>query len=223
LKNCGRCGITSSVKKILIALLCIASVGLSAQNRPVTQPSDPGINLDKTLVLYGELSGRTVLRHPSLWRGNTFVFTSTATNHAEIIQNIEVAFAENEIMVVTDGEKFVLIGSKSRQAELVPGATNIIATTTRIHPKGSMYFVNAPVASVLAIYAELMGKKLDQSNQLPATTDVTLLQASALTKEECLYALKTLLRWEGFELVPSGADAVKPVRVPREPDKQTKP
>jgi hypothetical protein len=68
-----------------------------------------------------------------------------------------------------------------------------------------------------------MGKKLDQSNPLPGITHVTLLQTSELTKEECLYALKTLLRWEGFELLPSGADAVKPVRVSRKPDKQTKP
>lgn len=210
------------MKIVLGALVLAGAIGLIAQNNPATQPANPGINLDKTLMLYGELAERTVLRHPGLWTGKPFVFTSTTTNRAEIIAHIEAAFAEKGIIVVPDGEKFVIIGPKSLQAELVPGATNIAATTTKIIPKGSIHYVNAPIEQFVMIYAGYMGKKLAQGDPVPPILFVSLNQTTALTKEECLYAFQTLFRWQGFELVPSGADAMKPVRVSRAPDGPTK-
>jgi len=212
----------SPVKNILIALLCIASVELCAQNSPVKRPSNPGVTLDKALVLYGELSERTVLRHPSLMANQLFVYNSATTNHAEIIQHLEAAFAEKEIAVIPDGGKFVLIGPKSQQAALVPGATNIAPTTTKLYPKGSIHFVNVTVGQVMTIYADLIGKKLAQGDPLPPMMFVAMIQTSELTREECLYAFETLLRWQGWRLVPSGTDAIKPMQVSREPDGQTK-
>lgn len=208
------------MKTILFVLLLAGPLGLFAQNNPARRLPNPNASFDKALVLYGELSGRTVLRHPGL-ASTPVALNHPSTNRAEILQSIEAALAAKQIVVLPAGEKFVLIGAKSHQAQLMASSTNIPASTTKLLPKGSIQLQAASLGQTLELYASLKGKKLDRSDLPPATTLVSLIQANELTKEECLYAFETLIRWQGCELIFVGADTVKAVPLAREPERQS--
>lgn len=205
------------MKTAILVLLVAGSVGLLAQNNPPLRRVNPSNDLDKALMLYGEVSGRNLLRHPAL-AGAVFVLNNTSTNRNEIIQHVEAALAEKEIIVIPDGGKFVLVGPKSQRAQLIPGSTNVPALTTKLYPKGTVLFVNGGIWQLMTVHAELLGKKLDWSDSLPQTPPIFFKQATELTKEELLYAFETLARWQGLKLVPVGDDAVKPAPIPREPE-----
>lgn len=208
------------MKKILFVLLLAGPLGLFAQNNPARRLPNPNASFDKALVLYGELSGRTVLRHPGL-ASTPVALNNPSTNRAEILQSIEAALAAKQIVVLPAGEKFVLIGAKAHQAQLMASSTNLPASTTKLLPKGSIQLQAASLAQTLELYASLKGKKLDRSDLPPATMLVTLVQTNELTKEECLYAFETLIRWQGWELISVGADTVKAVPLAREPERQS--
>jgi hypothetical protein len=202
------------VKALQLAIFFVGFGPLFAQTNPAKLAVPASVNLDKVLMLYGELSGRTVLRHPDL-SNKTFVLNHTTTNRAELVRAIETAFTEKEIIAIPDGEKFVLVGLKSQAAHLVPGATNLPATKTKPYPKGTIDFHNASMAPVLSVYAAVLGKKLDQTSPLPVAGEVTLIQTCELTKEEILYAFETLMRWKDWDLISVNEQIVRVVPRPR--------
>lgn len=206
--------INGAVKALLLAIFFAGCGPLFAQTNPAKPALPASVNLDKVLLLYGELSGRTVLRHPDL-SNKTFVLNHTTTNRAELVRAIETAFTEKEIIAIPDGEKFVLVGAKSQEVQLIAASTNAPASTTKRYPKGSMVLINASITQTLTLYAGVLGKKLEPVSPPPATSLVSLTQTTDWTKEECLYALETLTRWQGWQLTPVGSDRAKAVTLPR--------
>jgi hypothetical protein len=171
------------------------------------------------LKLFAALSGRTVLQHPTL-PALKFTVKHSTTNRAEAAQILKDALTEKQITVVPDGEKFVLIAPKSQAANLNPHSAQLPTTSTNsasieLIPAGSITFHGALTAQVLAIYAEFRGDKLDRNSPLPprAGSTISLTMETALTKEECLYAMETLLNWNGITLAPAGDGLVKAVPI----------
>lgn len=199
---------------MLIAILIASTSPLFAQPNLEKLAPPASVGLEKALLLYGELSGRTVLCHPAVAR-MPLAFSSASTNRAEILASLEAALDKQAIAVIPDGEKFVLMGFKSQAALLVPGATNLPATKTKPYPKGTIDFHNASMAPVLSVYAAILGKKLDQTSPLPVAGEVTLVQTCELTKEEILYAFETLMRWRDWELISVNEQTVRVVPRPR--------
>ena len=154
--------------------------------------------MQQMMKLYGELTKRTVLIHPSALQLKLTL--PPGTNQADTIQLIESALAEQQFVVVPDGEKFVMIAGKDHDSGLVPKSSAIPkqGTTTsnaQMFPKGSIHYQAAHTSQVLPIYAEILGKKLDRSAPLPRGTPsyIFLITTTALTKEEIIYAMDTLL------------------------------
>lgn len=199
---------------MLIAILIAGTCPLFAQPNPEKPITPASVGLEKALLFYGELSGRTVLCHPALAR-MPLAFSSASTNRAEILTSIEAALDKQGVAMIRDGEKFVLVGLKSQAAVLVPGATNLPATKTKPYAKGTIDFHNASITPVLSVYAAILGKKLDQTNPLPVAGEVTLIQTCELTKEEILYAFETLMRWKDWELISVNEQTVRVVPRPR--------
>lgn len=202
------------VKTAAFALLFAGTLAVVAQPRPASPTSSASIGLDQALMIYGEFSDRTVLRHPSLDHVR-FTFSSTSTNRADIVTEIEAALEKSGILVVADGPKFVMVGLKSQAAALKPGSTNAPSTATKLYPSRSVDFHNAPVAQILTVHAAMLGKKIDPASPLPVAGEISLIQTCALSKEELLYAFETVTRWKGWGLVSSDNQNVKVVPLPR--------
>jgi len=180
------------------------------------------VGLHSALQLYAELSGRTVLR-PSVFPNTKFSINASTTNRVEALRTIEAALAKQKITLVLDGEKFALVAPDYMAAKLNPQSSKISPPSTnnptaRTYPKGSISWHAAPLASVLKIYAEFLDKKLDQSEQplrMPHL-DIVLKNETALSKEELIYAIETVVGWSGVKLVPAGEGFVKAVPISAE-------
>ena len=175
------------------------------------------VGIQTVLQLFGEFSGRTLLQHPGL-PALKFTITSSVTNRTAAAQVLQSALVEKQIAVVLDGEKFALIAPKAQASTLKPRSSQIQAASLKpsgaeLIPKGSVVFMGARTAQVLGIYVELRGDKLDRDAPLPPKVlDLVYLRmGTALSKEELLYALETLIGWNGIKVVPSGNGLVKAV------------
>lgn len=88
--------------------------------------------------------------------------------------------------------------------EIVPkGATNI--------PANMMRFQEADLSQVLELYAELSGKTLLKSPQVPASVKITVRNQTALSLQEGLDALHTILALNGITMIPQGEKFIKVV------------
>jgi hypothetical protein len=188
------------------------SIGLAMEN----------VGLHAALQLYAELSERTVLR-PSACPNVKLTINISTTNRVEAMRTIEAVLAKQGIVLVLDGDKFALVAPDYMASKLNPQSSKISSLSTnnptaRTYPKGSINWTGAPIVPVLQIYAEFLGKKLDQSEQplrIP-NLEIVLKNETALTKEELLYAFETVVGWSGVKLVPAGEGFVKAVLISAE-------
>ena len=77
-----------------------------------------------------------------------------------------------------------------------------------VFPGGAFInFPNSELSEVVKLYADLTGRQLDRTQQLPfSNAKLNFTTQTALSKEECVYALETLLTWHGLQIVPVGGD-----------------
>ena len=111
------------------------------------------------------------------------------------------------IVRITDREKFLRILPTS-QAERIQSNSLVRMRTTRdferadeLFPPGVVDFAAAKGAQVAKVYAEIIGKKLDQSSPVPAIQDFVCRTTPALTRAEIIYALDVHFAWRGYKMV----------------------
>lgn len=207
------------MKTIILAFLVAGSVGVLAQNAATNPPVSSQLSLAKALVLYSDLTERTVLQYPALPNAK-LTLNLTTTNRMEIARAIEISAATNGITLMPDGEKFVLVAPTFAANRLNPQAAKIPFAgtndpTARIFPRHSINWTAVRVTQALPIYAELLGQKLDSSGLPPqaAYLEMVFINQTALTKAELSYGLETLFGWNGIKLVPAGDGLVRAVPV----------
>jgi hypothetical protein len=175
-------------------------------------------DIDFVLRLYGEFKGRTVLRSPRLPAVSLSLETAV-TNQAGAAQVLEKALAAKAITTIPDGDKFVMVVPNSEIATVKPRSAEIRSSTrgrSELMPVGAISFSNADLNQASAIYANLIGRKLDQTQPTPQPTlAIKFRNQTPLTKEECVYALDTLFRWQNVKVVPIGEGLVKVVPIPK--------
>lgn len=195
------------MKLFAFALLVAGVIGLPAQNISTNPPVNRQLSLDKALVLYSDLTERTVLKYPAL-PNLMLTLGPSITNQAEITRTIEATLATNGITLVPDGQKFVLVAPQYAAARLNPQAAQLPAAAKndskdRIFPRGSIHWKAVRLSQALPIYADVLGKKLDPAG-LPLRTpdfEISFFNQTALTRAELGYALETLFKWNGVRLV----------------------
>jgi len=171
-------------------------------------------DLDPVLDLYAGLKGRTLLRSPRLPATSLSIETAV-TNQADAARALEKAFAANGIATIQDGDKFVMVVPDSEAAIVKPRSSEIKSSSQEgagpeLFPPGAMNFSHAELSQMTAIYAGLIGRKLDRSQQpQKPTLPINLKNHTPLTKAEGIYALETLFSWQGVKVVPVGNDSCK--------------
>jgi hypothetical protein len=171
-------------------------------------------DLDPILTIYSELKGRTLLRSPRL-PAISLSLNGSSTNHAQTALMLEKVFAEKGIKTIPDGEKFVMIVPESEAKAVHPHSPEIkthdvAGERAELIPPGTLTFLGATVNQVGPIYAELLGRKPESNPRSTLPNGAIYFQnLTPLSKEECVYALDTLFRWQGVKVIPVGQGLVR--------------
>jgi hypothetical protein len=183
------------------------------------------IRLQHLLNVYGQLSGKTLLRHPQLAEQN-LTLTAAPADQAEAATVLEKALADREIACIKDGDKFIMVVPRSQEKNVKPksaeldkisndgAAIRALATNARqerqmIQP-GTIDFREADLASAAVFYAMVLGGNLDRENLMTVRgTPITLKTETAITQAEVRYALETLFAWQGYKAVKTEGGTIR--------------
>jgi hypothetical protein len=179
-------------------------------------------SLGHVLFLYSRCTGCSLLQHPLLSRDTRFNLISDAPTLQETRHAIEAAFGEKHIATIPDGERFIIVAPNSEIVRIKPNAPKTHRSATgentsadQMIPLGMLDLRRADDYQAAALYADLIGgKKLDLSQRITWTGPpaIYITAVTPLSKEEAIYALKTLLSWRNINIVPAAEGFVKAVR-----------
>jgi hypothetical protein len=197
----------------------------------------PGIvledaDLDAVLQLFASFTNRSLLRWPYL-PASPFSLRAPANDQPGAAQVLAKALVAEGLSIIPDGEKFLMIVPKSKAGRVNPHAPRAIASAgsaTKVQAAapasggaeeeviapGMIDFRGADLWQVEDIYAYMVGRTFDAGGSPRLSGAISFRTQTRLTKEEAMYAIETLLRWNGIKLVPEGKDKLKATRVQEE-------
>jgi hypothetical protein len=166
------------------------------------------------LDVYGNLTGKTVLRPAALPAPPDAITADLPADKTNAIARIERALSEQGLEIVQDGPHFVRVFRKESRESLtnapLRGAELAALRGQEALPPGMIDFMGADLNQVLSIYAAMSQRTILRPVTLPAPT-VSLKSQCALSKEELLYAFETVLALNGICVVHDGAKFVQVV------------
>ena len=93
------------------------------------------------------------------------------------------------------------------------GGSNVVVRgqfkTNELITAGMINFQEMELGQFLGVYAEMTGKTLLKSPQVPLTTKISINNQSTLTKEEAINALNTILGLNQIAVIPQGEKFLK--------------
>jgi hypothetical protein len=170
-----------------------------------------------TLDVYGELIGKTILAPSALPSLRDSMVSELPPEKTNAIASIESEFFKSGIYVVQDGPSFVrLLPAGKWQAYLtnapLRGAQLGTSARQELIPAGAVNFPGTELTQVLGIYAELKNRTILRTRFLPQAS-VRLKTQCALTREELIYAVETVLALNGIATVDDGRAFVQIVPI----------
>lgn len=171
---------------------------------------------DQALVLYGELTGRTVLRPgklPAVDGPIELPSPDTPGYREQASERIIKYFDGVGVRFKPLGERFVVVATEGSSLQLAapperkpqPESSN-----QSDFPKGTIKFPGADLDQVLEIYSVLRDCTILRPARLPATP-VFLQTESDLTREEIIYAMDVAFALNGIAAVEDGERFVQVV------------
>lgn len=176
---------------------------LTASIRPATDTS--WIHLQSAafkdaMNLYGELSGRVILLHPEVNRAPVSCqinFTNPAPNKAEITAGFAEWLKVRNASVINDGDTFLQIIPTPMVSTATIGSKDLPAENKS---PGMVNFENIPLNQIINIYGQLLGRRRADMEVFQGTIPY-FRTSQPLSKPQALYALKTLLAWQGVQII----------------------
>lgn len=169
-----------------------------------------------TLDVYGNLTGKTVLLPSALPRLPDSIIDDRPADKTNAIAKIEGAFSERGLEVVQDGPHFVRVFPKGSPDSLnnapLRGAELAVTPGTEVLGPGMMDFRNADLNQVLSIYGFMGQRTVLRPCTLPVPS-ISLKTQCALSKQEALYAIETVLALNGICIKNDGEKFVQVVSV----------
>jgi hypothetical protein len=170
------------------------------------------------LDVYGDLTGKTLLMPSALARLPEPMIADLPADRTNAIPRIERALAEQGLEVVQDGPHFVRVFRKEARESLtnapLRGAELARAKGAETMPPGMIDFTAADWRQVLDIYAQMRGRTILRPATLPGPV-IHLKTKGALSREEVLYAIETVLALNGISVVDDGAKFVQVLPMPQ--------
>jgi hypothetical protein len=195
----------------------------------------PTIVLEKAkfrsvVAIFQSLCNCTLLQHPQT-PDPPFTFHSSATNSLDALHDLQIAFTNNGLVMIPDGEKFLMIGPNSAAPMLIPNSaktkssettsnlqsTNSENNAQELMPPGVIDLRGADFNQVFALYAMLINHKIDSTHpfQGPVRGDFFLFTQTPLSRPEAIYSLGTLINWRGVNVVTQSDGTITAASSPR--------
>jgi hypothetical protein len=169
------------------------------------------------LETYGELVGKTILAPSALLSSLDSIMSEPPPDKTNAIAFFESELSKKNISVIQDGPSFVrLLRTGEWEAGLsnapILGAQLRASPSKELIPAGAVNFPGTDLMQVLDIYAALKNRTILRTRFLPSPL-VRLNTQCALTKEEVVYALETVLALDGISTVDDGQAFVQIVPI----------
>ncbi len=170
---------------------------------------------------YGTLTGKTVLAAPGLPPLPNPITPDSAVDKTNAMAAIESALARQGIALVPDGPHFVRVYPNTNLLQEALARTPLRGAEVYPAPGEStdvrhlVDWTGADMHMVLAMYAELRQRNVLRPAFM-SLPPLTLKTASALTTNEVVYAMETLLAMNGIATVDDGKKFVEVVQVNRQ-------
>ncbi len=207
--------------------MALATIGVRAQVPPVYFPPGTPFNpTDEALDLYGEKTGRTVLRAASLPGLSTSLATRLPADPKNAAAFIESELAKQEIVFLPDGDHFVRVlpadwRKHSFAAEIERLKAPSVTSQTPAGPEGLLHFLGVDLNMLLDLYCSLRQRCLLRPASLPSGS-VRLRTHSACTREEGIYAIRMMLALNDVAIREDGEKFIQAVPIQYLPFLQTR-
>ena len=162
--------------------------------------------------LFQHLAGKTVLMPSDLARP-TQPLPELGTNQADAAAKLESYLLTNGITAIHDGPRFLRLLPTRRVDELLTNAPLRAqqlkpSSDSNTIPAGMITILNVNIDDILAIYAELRNRTILRPAKLPHAR-LNLKTETALTLQEAVYAMDTVLALNGLSVVEDGIKFVQ--------------
>jgi hypothetical protein len=187
-------------------------------------------SIHPVILIFQQLCNCTLLQHPQT-PDFPFTFLSTATNPIDALHDFQNAFTNKGIVLIPDGDKFVIMGPTSAASMLIPRSAQASSaetspsaqsTNAEIHaqdllPGGVLDFRGADFNQVFNLYAMLIGRNIDRTHrfQVPVHGDFFIHTQTPVSKTEAVYAIGTLINWRGVNVVTQSDGSITALRAAR--------
>ena len=157
------------------------------------------------ITQYSTSSDRTPIIAPGLPEATFSLDFTPPILTSEVARMITNALAEKDILVIPDGRIFALVVPKSWEKTVHPMASQIhnstISPTNRMVKYNDFDLHSATIAEVLKVYATLARAKIDPESPTNfPDTKISFITYHPTTREETMYALRTLLLWNNVKI-----------------------
>ena len=125
---------------------------------------------------------------------------------ASVFQAFTNVLARRELVVIPDGEKFLIIAPKANAASIEPRShlitqTNLSAREREAVPPGHIVLTGADVQQMVSTYASMVKRELDSTAQMPSLEPFFFRNQTPLTMAEAKYVYEALFASRGIKAV----------------------
>jgi hypothetical protein len=194
---------------------------LPAPSRPATATS--WLHLQKAdfffvLELYQRSSDRVILLHPAVDHA-VFSCDATWTNHvpskAEISDCFAQLFKQRDAATLADGDIFLQILPTTMVPNASLRAKDLPPVAREKLQAGGIDFRGVDAREVVEIYGKLIARK--RVGNEPVMGNIFFHNSQPLSKEEVIYALETLLTWNGIKIILNDDHTFSVAKAPAPP------
>jgi len=174
-----------------------------------------GANVDLVLFLFSQFSGETLLPSPRLLNASFDLKVGTG-GPGDAARKLRKALVTNGITTVWTGGDFAMVVPEAE----APAARILASKFKSLQPTESrsglfpgrtiINFPDTDLSEVVKLYADLTGRRLDQTQPLPALSGkVNFTTQAPLNTDACIHATEMLLALHGLRIVPVGSDTFR--------------
>jgi type II secretory pathway component GspD/PulD (secretin) len=169
----------------------------------------------QVLIIYQELTGRTVLRPNDLPSKKISVRSQTALTRKEAAWLLEaVLFAQGGLTAFREADKFVFVIPSDRKGGLPRIDSPAAPPDGTSFAPGLMNFQDAAIEQVVGVYATLSGQEaLPLAPQVPRAK-LSIRNQQALSKAEAMFALEAVAALNGLRFESLAGEKVQVVPAP---------
>jgi hypothetical protein len=209
------------MKRLLALLVLLMHAAVAA----IAQPAGTGqrftispvhlTNLSTRAMItqYSTSSDRTPIIAPGLPEAKFSLDFTPPILTSEVARMVTNALAEKGILVIPDGRIFALIVPKSWEKTVQPLGAQIrnspISPTNRMVTYKDFDLHDASIAQVLNVYVTLARARIEPGSETNYPGKIDFIIYHPTTREETMYALRTLLLWNNVKINFLGTNLIR--------------